>query len=93
MVKIHWTELALLDLKLIHDYIAQDSKVYAKRFATKLATRVEQLENFLLSGRIVPEYDTSEIRELLEGNYRIVYTIQSNNVNIIRIHHSAKQIT
>lgn len=90
MVTIDWTELALNDLKLIHDYIAQDSKVYAKRFTFKLTSRVEQLEKFPLSGRIIPEYDSDEIRELLEGNYRIVYKTQKFKITILRVHHSAK---
>lgn len=42
MVKIVWTELALEDLKIIHDFIAQDSTSYASRFIEKLLARVKQ---------------------------------------------------
>lgn len=50
MVKIIWTEIALDDLRLIHEYICKDSKVYADRFIDKLFNRVDQLENFPKSG-------------------------------------------
>jgi len=92
MVEVIWTELAIEDLKSIYDYISKDSKVYADRFIEKLIYRVDQLENFHKSGRVVPEFGSDLIRELIEGNYRIVYKINPTNVTIIRIHHSARQL-
>lgn len=41
MVNIHWSELALEDLKNIYDYIARNSKVYADRLMAKILERVE----------------------------------------------------
>ncbi|HEY6435854.1 MAG TPA: type II toxin-antitoxin system RelE/ParE family toxin [Ignavibacteriaceae bacterium] len=73
MVKVIWTDFAIEDLKSIHDYIAQDSKAYASRFIEKVIQRVDQLEMHPKSGRIVPEFNLDTIRELIEGNYRIVY--------------------
>jgi addiction module RelE/StbE family toxin len=92
MVKIIWTEIAIEDLKLIHEYISNDSKLYADRFIEKMINRVDQLENFPKSGRIVPEFDSSDIRELIEGNYRIIYKASSTQVSILRVHHSARQL-
>ncbi|MBK8482971.1 MAG: type II toxin-antitoxin system RelE/ParE family toxin [Saprospiraceae bacterium] len=89
MVKIVWTELALEDLKIIHNYIAQDSTSYASRFIDKLLARVKQLETFPKSGRVVPEFGIDSIRELIEGNYRIVYKVNSEAVYIARVQHSA----
>lgn len=62
MVKIVWTDIAIEDLKTIHDYIVQDSKLYADRLISKLISRVDQLENFPISGRIVPELGNENIR-------------------------------
>lgn len=75
MVKVIWAEFALEDLKLIHAYISKDSKIYADRFVEKIIDRVSQLGKFPKSGRIVPEFELTTIRELIEGNYRIVYKI------------------
>jgi addiction module RelE/StbE family toxin len=93
MVKVIWTEIAIEDLKLIHDYISKDSRFYADRFVQKLIKRVDQLENFPKPGRVVPEFNSEIIRELIEGNYRIIYKISDqNNIGIIRIHHAARQL-
>jgi addiction module RelE/StbE family toxin len=90
MVKIIWTELALEDLKNIYDFIAKDSKVYANRIIEKIISRVDQLEQFPKSGRIVPEIDKKNIRELIEGSYRIIYKTTVQNVFVVRIHHAAR---
>ena len=58
MVEIIWTEFALEDLRSIHEYILKDSKVYADRQVNKIITRVEQIENFARSGRVVPEFNS-----------------------------------
>ncbi len=92
MVKVIWTEFALDDLQLIHEYISKDSKLYADKFIEKLISRVDQLEKFPESGRIAPELDSEKIRELIEGNYRIVYKINPNHIGIVRVHHSARQL-
>lgn len=73
MVKIIWTQLAIDDLKSVHNYISTESKVYANRLVEKIIARVQQIENFPESEKIVPEFGQKSIRELFEGNYRIVY--------------------
>ncbi len=92
MVKVIWTDYAIEDLRSIHEYISKDSKRYADRFVEKLLERVDQLENFPKSGRVVPEFNLDSIRELIEGNYRIVYKISANQAAIIRVHHAARQL-
>jgi len=72
--------------------ISKDSKGYADKFIDKMVSRVGQLETFPKSGRVVPEFNTETIRELIEGNYRIVYRINPDYVGIVRIHHSARQL-
>ena len=94
MAEIIWTRSALHDLRQIHHYISEDSRFYADRFILKLIARVDILEKFPFSGRIVPEKDNETIRELIEGNYRIFYqTERENRVFILRIHHGSKNIT
>ena len=92
MVIVLWTEFAIEDLKSIHDYISKDSKVYESRFVEKLMSRVDQLETNPKSGRIVPEFNIETLRELIEGNYRIVYKIHSDHVSIVRVHHTARNL-
>jgi addiction module RelE/StbE family toxin len=92
MVKIVWSDLAIDDLKSIHEYISKDSPRYADKMIERILKRVEQLENFPQSGRVVPEFNQKTLRELIQDNYRIVYTIEDQFVAISRVHHSAKNI-
>jgi addiction module RelE/StbE family toxin len=92
MAKIIWSELALEDLKNIHEYISKDSLIYANRVIEKIILRIEQLEKFPRSGRVVPELNNISIRELIQYNYRIIYKVASQKVYIVSIHHSAKMI-
>ncbi len=90
MVKISWSQLALDDLKNIHAYIALDSQYYATNFIDKLVKKIKLLEKYPSSGRIVPEFENAEIRELIEGKYRIVYKLGESEVTILRIQNFAK---
>lgn len=92
MAKIVWAKLAIEDLRSLHDYISQDSKVYADRFIDKLIFESWPTGEISQSGRIVPEFNTEVIRELIEGNYRIIYRINLDHVGIVRIHHAARPL-
>jgi addiction module RelE/StbE family toxin len=92
MAQISWTKRSIQDLKSIDDYISLDSTFYAARFISKLIKRVDILIEFPESGRMVPEKNTPEIRELIEGNYRIFYRLRKGEVTILRIHNAARKI-
>ncbi len=92
MAIVSWTRRSINDLKLIHEFISLDSKFYADRFINRIVSRIEQLIEFPESGRIIPEKEENDLRELIEGNYRIFYRVKRNNVTILRIHNSAKNI-
>jgi addiction module RelE/StbE family toxin len=92
MAEVTWTKRSLKDLRSIYDYISLDSNFYAARFINTLIARVEQLYEFPQSGRVVPEKNDPEIRELIEGNYRIFYRLQKNKIIILRIHNAARNI-
>ena len=92
MAQINWTKKSLKYLRAINDYIALDSEFYAARFISKLINRVDQLIEFPESGRVVPEKNEPEIRELIEGNYRIFYRLRKEKITILRIHNSARKI-
>ena len=89
-MKVHWTNTALEHLLAIYEYIAQDSSVYAQRMVDKLTRRSEQIATFPLSGRMVPEYEAEDIREIIEKPYRIIYRIKSEQVDVLAVIHSAQ---
>jgi plasmid stabilization system protein ParE len=77
MIKIVWTELSILDLREIFEYIADDSVRYASITANKVYQRVQPVADNPLLGKIVLEFNEKSIRELIEGNYWIIYRITS----------------
>lgn len=66
---VEWTDPAKQDLKSIHDYIARDSKFYAKKVSFEIVEKSEKLNIFPEIGRIVPEIGNPKIRELLIYSY------------------------
>jgi toxin ParE1/3/4 len=92
MAKIKWGKKSTKDLQAIYEFISLDSVYYADRYIDKIILRIDQLQNFPKSGRIVPEKEDPSIRELIEGNYRIFYKVQKSYVFILRIHHSSRKL-
>jgi plasmid stabilization system protein ParE len=93
MVKLIWTDQAINDLGDIGDYIAENSEKYAKLTVKKLFERTDILKTFPQAGRVVPEKNEENVRELIEGNYRIIYEIVSaNRINILTVYHSARDL-
>lgn len=93
MVRITWTEQALDDVENIVNFISRDSVHYARMHAQKIFGAVKRLEHFPESGRVVPEIGKKEIREILLGNYRIIYRLKQNAVEILTVYHSARLLS
>ena len=90
-MRVHWTATAINHLRHIHTYIGQSSPEYALRVVDRLTRRSQQIAQFPESGRIVPEADLPQIREVMEGPYRIMYYITSDQVDIIAVIHGSQQ--
>lgn len=73
--RVSWTRKALSDLRGIYDYIAQDSKNYAQIQVERIKAAALRAGEFPESGRVVPEAPHQGWREILTGNYRILYRI------------------
>lgn len=90
MVKVEWSPLARDELNEIIDYIAQDSIEYAVSFYKEVHKKVQDLITFPKMGRIVPELDDPNIREVLLKNYRIIYKILEVKLQIVRVLHGSR---
>ena len=92
-MKVTWTNRALKHLLDIYEYIAQGSPMFAKQTIDSLTRRSEQMGNYPQSGRVVPEYETDDIREVIEGEYRLIYRIKANQIDVIAVLHSRRHLT
>lgn len=89
-MRVIWSTQSLNDLDAIYEYIAKDSPIYAQRVIERMISRGEQLGTFPKSGRKTPEMNRSDIREILEGSYRIVYHIKEDEIEILTVLHGAR---
>ena len=91
-MKIVWTEPAVEDLRELYAYIARDSEMYASGFVERIILAVERLLEHPKVGRVVPESNDENIRELLFQRYRIIYRLQNDNIELLSVIHGARDL-
>ena len=92
MAEVRWTPQAADDIQAITEFIAKDSPQYASLFAIDVFNAVERLVDFPESGRIVPERNDPQLREIIFGNYRIAYRLHQQTAELLTIHHAARPL-
>ena len=92
MAKLIWSERAATDLEEIYEYILQDSRFYARYQAERIVQAIEHLAVFPESGRHLPEFPYGPHRDLLVGQYRVIYRHdpQREAVYIVTILHGSR---
>jgi plasmid stabilization system protein ParE len=80
------------DLEAVCLFIARDAPQYAQLFATRVFRATDRLEDFPQMGRIVPEIDRHDIREVIVQSYRIIYRLLPDEVEILTVHHGARPL-
>jgi plasmid stabilization system protein ParE len=73
-------------------YIAADDPAAAVRWAEGLFDAVGRLADFPESGRLAPELENRDIRELLYGAYRVFYRVDAGAVLILTVRHASQLI-
>jgi addiction module RelE/StbE family toxin len=88
--KIYWTQLAQEDLRSIKSHIARDAPATASAYIRRLKKSVNRLKDMPYSGQVVPEIGNEEIREILLGNYRLIYRARNGRIDILTVFHGAR---
>lgn len=91
-MKILWSPLAIERVTEIARYIAQDNLSAAEKWVQLIFDKVGLLVSTPTSGRIVPELNRREFRELLHGNYRIIYQVGKARVDILTVRHGKQML-
>ena len=92
MTRVYFTPLARESLRDIARYIDQFSPSASRRTVRRITQRARQLALHPDSGRIVPEFEAREVRELIEGSYRIWYVVRQDQVEILAVIHGARDV-
>lgn len=93
-MKIVFSSRAKTDLAEIVKFIAYDKPQAARKWAANIRQSVVKLSDFPKMGRTVPEYGDETIREIIKGQYRIVYKIDDKNdtIVILTIYHAKRPL-
>lgn len=90
MAQVRWTPQAADDLEAICLFIARDAPQVAAAFAGRILSATERLAEHSRLGRVVPELDEENIREIIVGSFRVIHRIRDGDVQILAIHHGAR---
>lgn len=91
-MKIIWSPLAVEQVRDIASYIALDKPTVAEQWAEKIFNSVARLKEFPDSGRVVPEINRNEIREIMQGSYRVIYKVKSKEVLVLVVKNYCQQL-
>ncbi len=90
---VKWTTPAKIDLKDVHDIIARDSIYYARKVSQEIVDKSEKLKQFPEIGRVVPEINDPNIRELFIYSYRLIYELLPDGVQVLALIHGRRNFT
>jgi toxin ParE1/3/4 len=90
-LRVQFTPSARLQFLEAIAYIRFDNPSAARRFRKKAETSLRRLEDFLESGRLIPEFPDLPHREIIVKPYRFVYRLEKNTVWIVAVWHSAQE--
>ncbi len=94
MVKISWTNQAIEDIYEISEYYRPRSEKYAAQLTNKIFEKADHLQQYPQIGRVVPELEREDIRELIFKNYRIIYHVVSKDrIDILAVHNGLHPLT
>ncbi len=91
-MKITWSPLAIEQVQEIAAYIALDKPAVAVRWAEEIFDSVERLAEFSQSGRMVEEIKRKEIREIVQGNYRVIYKVMEEEILVLVVKSSRQKL-
>jgi len=90
--KLRWTHLAIEDMNNIKRTISEDNPSAAENVIKTIRNKIERLKDFPTSGRVVPEFQSPALREVIVPPYRVVYRVVSSEIYILRVWHSKQEI-
>lgn len=90
-MKIRWTEHAVGELLSIGRYVAHRDVQAARRLVARLRSSIKRLSKHPFSGRMVPEFERDELREVIELHYRIVYLVKEKEVLVLSVFDSHRE--
>lgn len=89
---VDFTRAAEREIEEIEEWIAADSPEASLRWLESLLDAVDRLETMPARCPLAPENHDhlEEVRQLILGRYRVLFTIQPGRVTILHVRHGAR---
>jgi toxin ParE1/3/4 len=91
--RVVWSRRALADVEAIASYIAADSSSYAGTVVRKILASTRALANFPYSGRMVPEVEDENLREVFAYSYRVIYRVEQTTIIVAAVIHGKRMLS
>lgn len=91
-MRVVWSPLALDRVGEIADYIARENVPAARSWIDSIIAAVKRLGRFPKSGRVVPEIQRQSIREIIHGDYRVIYRIKREQIAVLTVRHGRQEL-
>lgn len=92
-MRVNWTLQALRRLQKLHHYIAKDQPLNADHFIDQLTRHAATLGDNPYAWPRVPKYKRDDIRYAIVGEYRIIFLILADQIDILAVRHTARLLT
>jgi toxin ParE1/3/4 len=89
--RIVWTDSAWQELESAASFIERDSARYASALVEAAKSVAVSLRTFSRRGRVVPEVNDPNVREVFVKSYRLIYEIRGDRVVVLAFLHGARR--
>lgn len=87
---VKWSLRARDDLKAIHDRVAKDAPLNAKRVVREIIQAASNIAQTPRGGRVVPELRDADIREIPVHSWRVIYQILGDDLFVLTLLHKRR---
>ena len=92
VLTVKWSDIALQRIYEIADFIAKDAPQASSKWIETLFEQEKNLRQLPFIGRMVPEVKKENVREILIGNYRLIYKIVEKEIWILTVKNQREKI-
>ena len=89
-MKVVWSETSISQIRIYAKIIEGDKPKAAAKWINEIFSKEGDIAEFPLLGRVVPEYQKTSIREIIHGNFRIIYKIQDAEILVATVQNSKR---
>ena len=91
-MRVELSDEAVQDLREIRSYLVTRTPTTVDRTIGALLQRIEQIPDFPRAGSLVGDYRTARVRQLIVGDYRVLYVVGRQTVTVTAVVHIARAL-